>query len=120
MTNESASLLDHSVIQSFLRHSTFVLRDFSALHLPVFDECVWNLLQKTRGPLENVAISSAQTHLRISEIQFVAGARDGYIKQTPFFLEGITRIERAIAWKHSVSQPDHEYCVKLKALRLVH
>jgi hypothetical protein len=56
------------------------LMNSAALHLPVFDEVVWDFLQKTRGPLENVAISSAQTHLRIGEIQFIARACDGHIK----------------------------------------
>src|SRR6266545_6493781 len=101
--------------------SSFVIPASSfSLHLPVFEEVVWDFLQKTRGPLENVAISSAQTHLRISEIQFVARACDGHIKQTPFFLERVAYIERAIARKHSVGQPDHEHCVKLKALGLMH
>src|SRR5215470_15077023 len=92
----------------------------AALHLPVFDEVVWNFLEKTRGPLENVAVPSAQTHLRISEIQFVAGACDGHIKQAPFFFERFACVERAIARKHSIGQPDHEHCVKLKALGLVY
>ena len=58
--------------------------------------------------------------MRKGEIEFVARARDGDIKQTPLFFERIARVERATARKHSVRQPDHEHSVKLKPFGLMH
>src|SRR5947209_17559024 len=83
-------------------HSEWQLLKSTPLDLPVLHELIWDFLEKTRGPLENVAVPSAQAHLRISEIKLIARACDGHIKQTPFFLERVARIERAIAGKHPV------------------
>src|SRR6266705_3840675 len=90
------------------------------LHLPIFDELVRNLSQKTRGPLENVAIASAQPHVRQGKIKLVARACDGDIKQPAFFFQRLARVERPAAWKRSVRQPDHEHSVKLESFSLVH
>src|SRR6266404_4399864 len=89
------------------------------LHLPVLHELVWNFLQKPRGPLEH-AVAAAQTHMRVGQIKLVTSASDGYVKQAPFFLQRIARIERAAAWKHSVGQPDYEHGMELETFRLVH
>src|SRR6266496_6423594 len=90
------------------------------LHLPVLHELVWNFLQKPRGPLENVAVAAAQTHMRVGQIKIVASASDGYVKQAPFFLQRIARIERAAARKHSLGQPDYEHGMELETFRLMH
>ena len=66
---------------SFGLPSTFVIRASSfSLHLPVFDEVVWNLLQKTRWPLEDIAVAATQTHVRIGEIKLVARACDRHVE----------------------------------------
>src|SRR6266481_8825379 len=97
-----------------------VARESASFDLPVFDEIVWNFLQKTRWPLEHIAVTAGQAHLWISKVKLVAGARDGHIEQTPFFLERIAHIERPAAREHPVRQPDHEHRMKLKTFRLVH
>ena len=66
---------------SFGLPSTFVIRASSfPAHLPVFDEIVWNFLQKTRRPLEHITVAATQTHVRVGEIKLIARARDGYVK----------------------------------------
>src|SRR5438067_11300891 len=100
---------------SFGLPSTFVIRGSSfPPHLPVFDEIIWNFLQKTGRPLEYIAVAATQTHVRVGEIKLVARARDGYVKQAAFFLQRIARIERAAAGEHAVSQPNHEDGMKLE------
>src|SRR5437867_10804382 len=58
--------------------------------------------------------------MRVGQIKLVTCASDGHIKQAPFFLQRIARIERAAAWEHSVSQPDYEHRMELETFRLVH
>ena len=123
MTNESATGLHHLIIRaSFgIRHSCFVICGASApLHLPVFHEVVWNFLEKTRRPLEHIAVAASQAHVRIGEIKLVARACDRHVEQTPFFLQRIAGIERAAAGKHAVSEPNHEDGVKLETFCLMH
>src|ERR671923_2506028 len=111
MTKKSGTRLRHSSIRaSFgIRHSCFVICGASApLHLPVFEEGIWNFLQKTRRPLEHVAVAAAQPHVRVGEIKLVARACDSDVKQTPFFLQRITRIKGAATGEHTVSQPNDE------------
>ena len=87
-----------------IRHSDFVIpssfdiraASFS-LHLPVFEQVVWDFLQKTRWPLEDITVAATQAHVRIGEIKLVARACDRHVKQAPFFLQRIARIERAAA-----------------------
>src|ERR1700758_2587661 len=69
------------------------LKISASFDLPVFDEVVWNFLQKTRWPLEHIAVATTQTHVRISEIKLIARARDRHVKQPPFFLQRIACIE---------------------------
>src|SRR6184192_4220009 len=106
MTNDEARRNDgiriqfrHSAIllPSSICHSSFWSASAS-LHLPVFDELVRNFFQKTRWPLENVAVASTQSHLRKGEIKFISRAGDRHIKQTPLLLERVASVERATAW----------------------
>ena len=90
------------------------------MHLPVFDELVRNLFQKTRRPLKDIAVSAAQPHVWIGEIELIPRASDRDIKKAPLFFERVTRVERAAARKHAVSEPDHKNRVKLEPLRLMH
>ena len=53
-------------------------------------------------------------------MELVARARDCHVKQAPLFLQRSAGIERATAWEHAVSQPDHEYRVKFQTFCLVH
>src|SRR6266480_4213575 len=100
----------------YLCKSVFICscRTSASLHLPVFDELVRNFFQKTRWPLENVAVASTQSHLRKGEIKFIARAGDRHIKQTPLLLERIASVERATARKHAVSQPNNEHGIKFE------
>src|SRR5215467_3433126 len=108
------------VILSFDIPSSFVITHSSfSIHLPVFNKFRRYFLEETRWPLENIAIPAAQAHLRVGKIKLVAGARDGHVKQTPFFLECVARVERAAAGKHPVRQPDDKNTVKLEAFCLV-
>src|SRR5919106_2421200 len=105
MTKKSDAQFRHAFIRAcfVIRHSSFVICRASApLHLPVFYEIVWNFLQKTRRPLEDIAVAATQTHVRISEIKLVARARDGHVEQAPFLLQRITGVERAAAGEHAV------------------
>src|SRR6266849_5472387 len=94
--------------------------ELSSLHLPVFNELVRNLFQKTRRPLKDIAVSAAQPHVWKGEIELIPRASDCDIKKAPLFFERVTRIERAAARKHAVSEPDHKNRVKLEPLRLMH
>src|SRR5713101_6170390 len=94
--------------------------ELSSLHLPVFDELVRNLFQKTRRPLKDIAVSAAQPHVWKGEIELIPRASDCDIKKAPLFFERVKRVERAAARKHAVSEPDHEHSVKLEPLRLMH
>src|SRR5882757_8406365 len=101
--------------------SSFDIRTSSfSSHLPILEEVIWDFLQEPRWPLEHVAVAAAQTHVWIGEIELVARSRDRDVKQTPFFLQRVARIERAAAGEHSVSQPDHEDSMKLQTFCLVH
>src|SRR5213078_4520807 len=78
---------------SFGLPSTFVIRASSfPPHLPVFDEIIWDFLEKTGWPLEDIAVAATQAHVRVGEIKLIARARDGYVKQAAFFLQRITGI----------------------------
>src|SRR2546429_6165048 len=79
-----------------------------------------NFLQKTRWSLERVPVAADKAHVRIREIQLITGACDGHIKQAPLLFERIASVQRAAAWEHAVSEPDHEHRMKLETLRLVH
>src|SRR6478672_10308661 len=97
----------------------FCASSFS-LHLPVFDESIWNFLQKTRRPLEDIAVATTQAHVRIGEIKLVARPCNGHVEQAPFFLQRIARVERTAAGKHAVSEPNHEDRMKLETFCLMH
>src|SRR5438034_9394389 len=105
----------------YLCKSVFIYgcRTSASLHLPVFDELVRNFFQKTGWPLENVAVASAQSHVRKGEIKFIARAGDRHIKQTPLLLERVAPIERAAARKHAVSQPNDEDGMKFEPFGLM-
>src|SRR4029077_1473803 len=108
-------------ILSFGLPSSFDIRASSfSLHLPVFDEIVWNFLQKTRWPLEDIAVTATQAHVRIGEIKLVARARDRDVEQAPFFLQRIAGVERTAAGEHAVSQPNHEDRMKLETFCLMY
>src|SRR2546421_5779799 len=90
MTKKPDAALRHSDIRaSFdIRHSGFVICGASApLHLPIFDEFVWDFFQESRWPLENVAVAAGQAHVRISEIKLVFRSGDRDVKQTPLFFQ---------------------------------
>src|SRR6516164_5421265 len=108
-------------VRLFVIPSAFDIRISSfSRHLPVFDEVVWNFLQKARWPLEDVAVAATQAHVRICEIKFIARACNRHIKQAPFFLQRIAGIERAAAWEHAIGQPNEKDGMKLETFRLMH
>jgi len=81
----TTGFLDFARKLGHIRHSiirtSFVIRASSfPSHLPVFYEVVWDFLQKTRWPLEDIAIAATQTHVRISEIKLIARACDRHVK----------------------------------------
>src|SRR6266487_1330856 len=96
------------VIRAFEFLSSFVIRASSfSRHLPVFDQLVRNFFQKTRGPLEDIAVTAGQPHVWIGEIKLVARPCDRDVKQAPFFFESVARVERTTAREHAVREPDY-------------
>src|ERR1700688_2725179 len=119
--HEGMSNSEHVVVaRLFGLPSSFLIRASSfPPHLPVFDERVRNFFQKTRWPLENIAVAAAQAHVRKGEIKLITRTGNGDVKQAALFFERITGVERASAWEHSVGEPDNEDGVKLQTFGLV-
>src|SRR6478752_5632660 len=78
--------------QCFIRVNPWLKRSTS-FYLPVFDESIWNFLQKTRRPLKDIAVAATQAHVRIGKIKLIARACDGHVEQAPFFLQRVAGIE---------------------------
>src|SRR5213079_2635924 len=129
MTNECRSPNDETKHEppiairasSFGFPSSFVIRASSLpSYLPILHELIRDFFQETRRPLENIAEAAAQSHVWIGEIELIARAGDGDVKQPPFFLNCVACFKGACAWEHSVGQPNHEHGVIFEAFRLVH